>query len=111
MPPKTANRTPRRTRRSKKPGVTISDAIRLLTDEYGPFENEPRLDPAHELVFTILSQHTSDRNSERAFRNLMHTFGTLEAVAEAASRRTSRRQYPAADWHASKRLASRKSLA
>ena len=82
MPPKAVNKT-RRTRRSKKPGVTISDAIRLLTEQYGPFENEPRLDPAHELVFTILSQHTSDRNSERAFRNLMHTFGTLEAVAEA----------------------------
>ena len=82
MPPKNAAKT-RRSRRSKKPGVAISDAIRLLTDEYGPFENEPRLDPAHELVFTILSQHTSDRNSERAFRNLMHTFGTLEVVAEA----------------------------
>ncbi len=82
MPPKTAAKT-RQSRRSKKPGVTISDAIRLLTEAYGPFENEPRLDPAHELVFTILSQHTSDRNSERAFRNLMHTFGTLEAVAEA----------------------------
>ena len=82
MPPKTAAKT-RQSRRSKKPGVAISDAIRLLTDAYGPFENEPRLDPAHELVFTILSQHTSDRNSERAFRNLMHTFGTLEAVAEA----------------------------
>lgn len=82
MPPKSATK-PRRARRSRKPGVTVSDAIRLLTEEYGPFENEPRLDPAHELVFTILSQHTSDRNSERAFRNLMHTFETLEAVAEA----------------------------
>ena len=82
MPPKATTKT-RRSRRSKKPGVTISDAIRLLTEQYGPFENEPRLDPAHELVFTILSQHTSDRNSERAFRSLMHTFDTLEAVAEA----------------------------
>ena len=82
MPPRKAA-TPRRSRRAKKPGVTISDAIRLLTEEHGPFENEPRLDPAHELTFTILSQHTSDRNSERAFRTLMNTFGTLEAVAEA----------------------------
>ena len=109
MPAKAATKT-RRSRRTKKPGVTISDAIRLLTDQYGPFENEPRLDPAHELVFTILSQHTSDRNSERAFRNLMHTFGTLEAVAEAEVE-TLRRRYPAADWPASKRLASRKSSA
>ena len=82
MPPKQAAKT-RRPRRAKKPGVTISDAIRLLTEQHGPFANEPRLDPAHELTFTILSQHTSDRNSERAFRSLMARFGTLEAVAAA----------------------------
>ena len=82
MPPKSAPKI-RRPRRSPKPGVTISDAIRLLTDEYGPFENAPRLDPAHELTFTILSQHTSDRNSERAFRSLMHRFSDLYSVAAA----------------------------
>ena len=82
MPPKKAAKT-RRSRRAKKPGVTISDAIRLMTEEHGPFANEPRLDPAHELTFTILSQHTSDRNSERAFRTLMERFGTLENVAAA----------------------------
>ena len=82
MPPRKAATT-RRSRRARKPGVTISDAIRLLTDEHGPFANEPRLDPAHELTFTILSQHTSDRNSERAFRSLMDRFGTLESVAAA----------------------------
>ncbi len=89
MPPKTANaavaaKTGRPARRRGRPnGVAISDAIRLLTDEYGPFANEPRLEPAHELVFTILSQHTSDRNSERAFRDLMQRFGALESVADA----------------------------
>ena len=82
MPPRKAATT-RRSRRARKPGVSISDAIRLLTDEHGPFANEPRLDPAHELTFTILSQHTSDRNSERAFRSLMDRFGTLESVAAA----------------------------
>lgn len=82
MPPKKAAKT-RRPRRTKKPGVTISDAIRLLTEDHGPFENEPRLEPAHELTFTILSQHTSDRNSERAFHTLMDRFGTLESVAAA----------------------------
>ena len=65
-------------------GVAIADAIRLLTEAYGPFANEPRLEPAHELVFTILSQHTADRNSERAFRSLMQRFGTLDAVADAS---------------------------
>lgn len=52
-----------------------------MTEAYGPFPEEPRLDPIHELTFTILSQHTSDTNSERAFRSLMQRFGSLEAVA------------------------------
>ena len=55
-----------------------------MTAEYGPFPEEPRLDPIHELTFTILSQHTSDTNSERAFRSLMQRFGTLDAVAEGS---------------------------
>jgi endonuclease-3 len=54
-----------------------------LGEEYGPVEWDPRYDPASELVFTILSQHTSDVNSERAFNKLMDTFGSLEAVAAA----------------------------
>ena len=63
-------------------GVRVADAIRLLSAQYGPFEEEPRLDPAHEVVLTILSQHTSDINSGRAFQLLMDRFGSLEAVAE-----------------------------
>lgn len=63
--------------------ISIPEAIRLLAERYGPFPQEPRLDAAHELVFTILSQHTSDINSERAFRQLMGRFKTLEAVAQA----------------------------
>jgi endonuclease-3 len=66
-----------------KPELSISEAIRLLTERYGPFPQEPRLDPAHELVFTILSQHTSDINSERAFRQLMNRFKALDVVALA----------------------------
>jgi endonuclease-3 len=66
------------------PGVNLADAIRLMSSHYGPFSQEPRLDPAHELVFTILSQHTSDTNSARAFRGLMERFGTLEAVTQGS---------------------------
>ena len=54
-----------------------------MSERYGPFPEEPRLDPVHEVVFTILSQHTSDTNSARAFSLLMDRFGTLEAVAQA----------------------------
>jgi endonuclease-3 len=70
-------------RKTKTATIAIPEAIRLLTERYGPFPEEPRLDPAHELVFTILSQHTSDINSERAFRSLMGRFGSLPAVARA----------------------------
>ena len=67
---------------SVSPNIRVEEAIRLLSDRYGPFSEEPRLDPAHEVVFTILSQHTSDTNSARAFQLLMDRFVTLEAVAE-----------------------------
>ena len=62
---------------------SIARDIGLMLDRYGPFEEEPRLDAAHEIVFTILSQHTSDLNSSRAFKRLMERFGTLQAVAVA----------------------------
>ena len=55
----------------------------LLGPEYGPVEWTPRYGPAWELVYTILSQHTSDINSERAFENLRRTYGSLEELAEA----------------------------
>ena len=61
----------------------IPRLVRLMAERYGPFPEEPRLDPAHEVVFTILSQHTSDTNSARAFSLLKEKFGTLEAVARA----------------------------
>ena len=61
----------------------IARFIQVMLDRYGPFPEEARLDAAHEIVFTILSQHTSDINSSRAFRLLMERFGTLEQVADA----------------------------
>ncbi len=74
--------SPAPTKSKRVRGVKIPDAIRLMTEQYGPFEEEPRLDPVHELVFTILSQHTSDINSARAFGFLMDQFGSLESVAQ-----------------------------
>ncbi len=73
----------RRGRRKGVEPIAVAEAIRLMTEAYGPFPEEPRLDPVHELTFTILSQHTSDTNSERAFRSLMQRFGSLDAVARA----------------------------
>ena len=78
MPVKT--KTKRRTRTMSTAGII--EAVELMTREYGPFDQERRLEPANEMVFTILSQHTSDINSGRAYARLMERFGTLEAVAE-----------------------------
>ena len=58
--------------------------MELMAPEYGPAEWYSRYTPAEELVYTILSQHTSDLNSERAFDNLIKTFGSVEGVAEAS---------------------------
>ena len=63
--------------------ITTSKVIEKLLPEYGSFEWIPRYDPASELVYTILSQHTSDLNSERAFNNLLSTFESLQNIAEA----------------------------
>ena len=58
----------------------ISDG---LLDVYGPIDWITRRKGIDELVYTILSQHTSDVNSERAFANLMSEFGDFDSVADA----------------------------
>ncbi|MQF70191.1 endonuclease III [SAR202 cluster bacterium AD-804-J14_MRT_500m] len=67
--------------------LAAEEIIDLLGPSYGPFQHASRMDPTEELVFTILSQHTSDLNSMSAFRELMKEFGTLEAVASGDVRR------------------------
>ena len=58
--------------------------IEILREKYGRFKWAPRYDPISELIYTILSQHTSDTNSDRAFKKLRANFGSLENVAEAS---------------------------
>jgi endonuclease-3 len=60
------------------------DAVReSLLRAYGYAEPRERDDPLSELVATILSQHTSDVNSHRAFRSLRECFPTWAEVVEA----------------------------
>ncbi len=75
--------TKERPRKPRKPRAAPADVLALLAPEYGDSVPKPRLDPVSELVFTILSQHTSDLNSERAFHSLFAHFGSWEAVAAA----------------------------
>ena len=69
--------------RRRRRRVSAADVMALLGPEYGPCEWVPRYDPASELVYTILSQHTSDLNSGRAFENLMASFDSLDDIADA----------------------------
>jgi endonuclease-3 len=55
----------------------------LLTATYGEPELIPDNDALGGLVGTILSQHTSDINSERAYQQLIATFPTWEEVRDA----------------------------
>jgi endonuclease-3 len=44
-----------------------------------------RVDPLDELILTVLSQHTSDINAERAFAQLREAFPTWDAVVDAGT--------------------------
>jgi len=61
----------------------LARVYNLLIESYGKPENEPDFDPLGGLIGTILSQHTSDINSERAYRRLVEAFPTWEAVRDA----------------------------
>ncbi|MEE8373932.1 MAG: endonuclease III [Dehalococcoidia bacterium] len=61
----------------------VTAVIELLAREYGNLAWSQHRDPLSELIMTILSQHTSDRNSGRAYSSLVATFGGWQDVAEA----------------------------
>jgi endonuclease III len=61
----------------------IKKIISLLSGEYGKREWKLRKDAVAVLVQTILSQNTSDTNSDRAFESLTNRFPSWEKVANA----------------------------
>jgi endonuclease III len=68
-----------------RPGdrAAFSRILDLLAERYGTRERETRLEPLDELVATILSQHTSDINTARAYASLRARFPTWDEVVEA----------------------------
>ena len=76
--------TARHSKRRRLKPPSVRRVFQALEPEYGPVVWKPRYDPISELVFTILSQHTSDVNSEKAYRNLVRAFDSWEAVAQAS---------------------------
>jgi endonuclease III len=75
--PALPNATPRRAR-------AIVERLRKQFGELAP----PRaVDPLDELILTVLSQHTSDLNAERAFADLRGTYPTWVDVVAAPTER------------------------
>ena len=65
------------------PSVHLAGVYELLLTTYGKPRWEPDYEPLGGLVGTILSQHTSDINSDRAYQQLINTFPTWEEVRDA----------------------------
>lgn len=61
----------------------IYPVARALNAFYGDLEWRPSIDPLSELILTILSQHTSDTNRDRAFDLMKARYPTWEEVVEA----------------------------
>lgn len=59
---------------------------RRLLAVYGPRQRHSTRDPLAELILTILSQNTSDRNSGRAWQSLRRRYKTWDEVLEADTR-------------------------
>ncbi len=63
---------------------TIGQILMLLKQAYGQRIWQPGRGPVEVLVQTILSQNTSDANSQRAYDNLTTLFADWDEIAEAA---------------------------
>ena len=63
--------------------LTPKEVIELLAAQYGESPRRPRRDPIDELVLGVLSQNTSDANSDRAFAQLKRACPTWQSALEA----------------------------
>ncbi|MFN4032613.1 MAG: endonuclease III domain-containing protein [Fimbriimonadales bacterium] len=63
--------------------MPIPEIVARLESCYGVPEWNPRNNPLDELIHCILSQHTSDANSFRAYRLLRERYPTWRAVVDA----------------------------
>ena len=61
----------------------VAEIERILDETHGPRRLRPNGDPVGTLVSTILSQNTSDINTERAYGSLRNRFPTWSGVVDA----------------------------
>lgn len=70
--------TPRR-------NALAAEVLQRLDPIYGPVVWAPRFNALEELIFTVLTQHTSDSNAEKAYAALRKQFPSWIDVLEAGS--------------------------
>ena len=70
-----ALKTPKTTVHLGRKSLQTTNNVKVIYDAlstyYGPVRWQPRYDGISELIFTVLTQHTSDQNAERAFQKLV----------------------------------------
>jgi endonuclease-3 len=69
---------------NRVPAEAILAVLDALQQAYGKLSRQHRLSAIDELVATILSQNTSNVNTDRAFAGLTERFGDWDAVVAAA---------------------------
>jgi endonuclease III len=79
-PPRIPKRDPEWRRPSRRRVLAIRDRLREL---YGQPVNDPHGHPIAELIRTVLSQNTNDRNRDVAYARLRERFPTWEEVRDA----------------------------
>lgn len=68
-------------------GRKLSRIAALLQSQWGAVSEKPLRPPLDELVLTILSQNTSDLNSDRAFRSLRRAMSDWNEVRKAPAKK------------------------
>ena len=79
----TPPRTTRRVAAAPAPRWAIAAILDHLAPAYGPAQSPRAYDAVAELVYTILSQHTSDFNSIPAYARLREAFADWDAITAA----------------------------
>ena len=83
------SRSPKRSNAANKREPTLApELVKVrLESVYGPIEWRPRMIAIDELIFTVLTQNTSDLNAERAYDTLRKSPPTWGQVIEAETER------------------------
>ena len=85
MPSSSQKRSQKRSSSPWKRVPTVAPSLvkERLNSLYGPIEWRPRMIAIDELIFTVLTQNTSDLNAERAYDSLRKVLPTWAQVIEA----------------------------